>query len=138
MRFYIEAFDATHRQILGNLDGQAAIKARNYKRTNAYLFAVQAARTGKHVDKKIAYWRVIGEDGKTIEILERAALAQGGGSVNRFRVHIGYTPTGKSKWKRFMNLCDAREFCNRYHAKYGVILSIEKIKSAALAQGGEK
>jgi hypothetical protein len=36
MKYYVEAYDANNYQILGNLDGQAVLRVRNYKRTKHY------------------------------------------------------------------------------------------------------
>jgi hypothetical protein len=36
MKYYVEAYRSDGSQVLGNLDGQAVIRARDYKRTNIY------------------------------------------------------------------------------------------------------
>ncbi len=61
MKVYIEAFRADGSQILGNLDGQAAIVARDYKQTHAYKYA----KLG--LIKRVAKYRVIDTSGRVLE-----------------------------------------------------------------------
>lgn len=61
MKVYIEAFRADGSEILGNLDGQTNIVARNYKRTHAYKYAKLGL--GLHV----ASYRVVNAYGQVLE-----------------------------------------------------------------------
>jgi hypothetical protein len=41
-----------------------------------------------------------------------------------FKVHIGYTVTGRNRWRRFATVADATTYVNAVWARTGVILSI--------------
>lgn len=41
-----------------------------------------------------------------------------------FKVHVGYTRTGRNRWRRFATLADASAFCSAIFAKTGIVLSI--------------
>ncbi len=41
-----------------------------------------------------------------------------------FRVHIGYSPKGRNRWRRFPSIVAATSFCSRVFAASGVVLSI--------------
>jgi hypothetical protein len=43
-----------------------------------------------------------------------------------FRVHIGYTRSGRDRWRKFVTLTEASAFCNRVFHLKGVVLSITK------------
>lgn len=59
-RFYIEAYQANGRQILGNLDGQTARDCQDITRTQHY----RALKTGLGRPKwpRVAYWIVVRGD----------------------------------------------------------------------------
>jgi hypothetical protein len=44
-----------------------------------------------------------------------------------FRVHVGYTGTGRDRWRVFDSLKDAKEFCERVFARTGTVLTIEGV-----------
>lgn len=41
-----------------------------------------------------------------------------------FKVHVGYTRSGRNRWRRFTTIDDAKAFCERIHRATGVILTI--------------
>lgn len=68
MRHYVEAYDADNMQILGNLDGQTVLHARDYRRTARYKAMVNNTLM---VSNRVAYWRIVDENGNTIEVIFR-------------------------------------------------------------------
>ena len=64
-KVYVEAYDEHDRQILGNLDGQTVIQAKNYRRTKHYKALVQ----GDHTFTRPAHWRIRSESGICIEVI---------------------------------------------------------------------
>ena len=64
---YIEAYYADGSPILGNMDGQAVISAKQYKRTNAYKRAVWLLADPKRTYKRVAFYRVVTPDGRLLE-----------------------------------------------------------------------
>ena len=67
MRIYLECFYADGTPILGNLDGQASLDVRDYKRTNAYKRLLKIVRNPKHMDGKVASARVVDASGRVLE-----------------------------------------------------------------------
>lgn len=63
--YYIEAFDETHRQILGNLDGQAALRVRDYTRTAAFR-QLRDPDSSRPRWGNVAYWRVVTASGRIL------------------------------------------------------------------------
>jgi hypothetical protein len=49
------------------------------------------------------------------------------GEVMKFKVHVGYTATGRNRWRRFETLALASAFCEAVHRETGVFLSIEAL-----------
>lgn len=43
-----------------------------------------------------------------------------------YKVHIGYTPTGQDRWRKFDSLNEANEFVHIVFAESGKILTIVK------------
>ena len=82
MKVYIECYHADGSQILGNLDGQAVITAKNYKRTKAYKHLAKVVGNPKWMNAKVAFAKVVAESGRVLETVypvrefERAALAK--------------------------------------------------------------
>ena len=65
MRTYIQAYRQDGSQILGNLDGQDSLDARDYRRTTRY----RALHGGTfHRCPRVAYWRVVRDD-KVLETI---------------------------------------------------------------------
>jgi hypothetical protein len=54
------------------------------------------------------------------------ALAEKYKMVDMYKVGIGYTQTGREKWRKFDNFDDAQSFCSEVHQKTGIILTIIK------------
>jgi hypothetical protein len=54
-KVYIEAYDKDNKQILGNLDGQTVIYAKNYKQTSQYKDLKHIGLGGD--SKHVAYWK---------------------------------------------------------------------------------
>jgi len=48
--------------------------------------------------------------------------------MTKFKVHIGYTPIGKDKWKSFDSEAAAKEYCQEVFAKTCKILLIKRIE----------
>lgn len=46
--------------------------------------------------------------------------------VHAYRVHIGFTRTGKDRWMRFATLDEAKAFCEQVFAKCNTILTVER------------
>ncbi len=63
MKYYVEAYDANNYQILGNLDGQAVLRVRNYKRTKHYK-SLRTLRT-----HRVTYYKIVTESGHIVETL---------------------------------------------------------------------
>jgi hypothetical protein len=63
MKVYVEAFYPDGSQILGNLDGQAVIRAKNYRRTQAY----KRLRSILYNSTRVASFRIVAEDGRVLE-----------------------------------------------------------------------
>ncbi len=45
-----------------------------------------------------------------------------------FKVHIGYTLTGRNRWRKFSTLADASAFCSQVFTRTGIVLSIVEIQ----------
>ena len=43
-----------------------------------------------------------------------------------FKVHVGYTHTGRNRWRRFATIADASQFCEHVRQATGIILAIVK------------
>ena len=61
--YYVEAYDSSDRQILGNLDGQTVLRVRNYKRTKHYK-NLRTLRT-----HRVSYYNIVAVDGRIVETL---------------------------------------------------------------------
>lgn len=59
-RYYIEAFDKDDAQILGNLDGQAALRARAPQRCHAWMHLGTYKRP---LFRKVRRWQLVTETG---------------------------------------------------------------------------
>ena len=70
VKTYIECFHADGSQILGNLDGQAVIRARNYRRTNAYKRLARIVGNPSWMNGKVAFARIVSEDGRILETVK--------------------------------------------------------------------
>lgn len=62
MPYYITAFDADDRQILGNLDGQSCLRFRRPERTADW----RNLGTSIRVSSRVKYWRLETAEGKTL------------------------------------------------------------------------
>lgn len=62
-QYYIEAFDKNGREILGNLDGQNALRCVDYKRTLAY----KGLSTLKTLNNRVKFYRVVDYSGNIRE-----------------------------------------------------------------------
>ena len=60
-KYYIEAYDISHNQILGNLDGQTALNVTAYRRTLIYKELL------KGTFKRPAYWLILNSNGKQLQ-----------------------------------------------------------------------
>ena len=65
MTYYVEAFDDRDMPILGNCDGQAMLRVRNYKRTKHYNWL----RENKGRNPRVAYYRIVAEGGRILETI---------------------------------------------------------------------
>lgn len=68
MKYYVEAFDEDDRQILGNLDGQTVIHAKDYRRTQHYKALVNNTI---RASQRVALWRIVNEQGHVVEVIFR-------------------------------------------------------------------
>ena len=67
-KVYVEAYDEHDRQILGNLDGQTVIQAKNYRRTKHYKALVNGTISASD---RVFSWRVIDEKDRVLEVIYR-------------------------------------------------------------------
>lgn len=47
--------------------------------------------------------------------------------MKRFKVHLGFTPLGRDKWKNFEDEAGARLYCHQVHENTGKILFIKEV-----------
>lgn len=47
--------------------------------------------------------------------------------MKRFKVHLGFTPLGRDKWKNFEDEAGARAYCSEVHKTTGKILFIREV-----------
>ncbi len=66
---YIECFHKDGTQILGNLDGQAVLRCKNYKHTNAYKRLFKIVKNPKWMNGKVNEARVVTESGHILEVI---------------------------------------------------------------------
>jgi hypothetical protein len=67
MRYYIEAFDADGRQVLGNLDGQAALgRCKQPQKCKAWTDLPNI-----RCSSRIRSWRLVDDNGRVIARKER-------------------------------------------------------------------
>ena len=59
MTYYIEAYDADHKEILGNLDGQAVLRVKDFKRASLY----KRVERGLIRAPRVQYWKVVDAQG---------------------------------------------------------------------------
>lgn len=55
MKVYIEAYDANNKQILGNLDGQGVINAKQFRRTMHF----KSLSTFSTLNNKVKYYDIV-------------------------------------------------------------------------------
>jgi hypothetical protein len=67
MKVYIECYRADGSQILGNLDGQAVLHARNYKRTSAYKRLAKIVKNPKWMNGKVDHAKIVTPLGTVLE-----------------------------------------------------------------------
>ena len=65
MKVYVEAYNAQGRQILGNMDGQGVIRAKNYRRTEHYRMLRSGAMP--RLDGKVHHYRIVDELDRVLE-----------------------------------------------------------------------
>jgi len=65
MKYYVEAFDHNCKEILGNLDGQGVINAKQYRRTNFY----KSLHTRKTLNNRVYKYHIVTESDRTVEIV---------------------------------------------------------------------
>lgn len=71
MRLYIDCFRADGTQILGNLDGQAALgEPKNYRRTHAYKRLRQIVGNPRWMNAKVSEARVVTATGQVLEVIK--------------------------------------------------------------------
>lgn len=68
MKYYVEAFYSDGGQILGNCDGQAVLRCRNYQRTKYYKYLKSRVAQG-FKPKRVSYYRVVTEGGRVLETI---------------------------------------------------------------------
>jgi hypothetical protein len=55
MRYFVEAYSADHRQILGNLDGQGSHECKQFRRTSWF----KALPTFPTLNHRVAYYKIV-------------------------------------------------------------------------------
>jgi len=65
-KVYVEAYDEHDRQILGNLDGQTVIHAKEYRRTKHYKALVSGTIP---VSDRVFSWRIVNEKNQVLEVI---------------------------------------------------------------------
>lgn len=68
-KVYVEAYDENDRQILGNLDGQTVIRAKDYRRTQHYKALVNGTISARD---QVFSWRIVDEKGQVLEVVYRS------------------------------------------------------------------
>ena len=63
MKYYVEAYDISDKQILGNLDGQGVIRARDFRRTKHFKM-LEAYPT---LNNRVYLYRIVDEGGTVHE-----------------------------------------------------------------------
>ena len=63
MKHYIEAYDLNNKQILGNLDGQGVIRAKQYRRTLAY----KALSTLRTLNNRVHHYIIVTPNDTPVE-----------------------------------------------------------------------
>jgi hypothetical protein len=51
--------------------------------------------------------------------------------MNRFKVHIGYTDTGRNRWRTFADLNAANTFCEQVRRATQIVLTVIEVKPRA-------
>lgn len=74
-KVYIEAYDGCDKQILGNMDGQGVLRAKNYKRTHHY----KALSTLKTYHNTVKYYKLVTPSGKLLEIVKNSTYIEQSG-----------------------------------------------------------
>ena len=64
--FYVEAYDGWNNQILGNLDGQGVLYAKNYRRTNHY----KALPNFPTLNGCVKYYHIVSAAGELVEVVQ--------------------------------------------------------------------
>jgi hypothetical protein len=90
MKVYIECFRADGSQILGNCDGQAVIRAKNYRRTLAYKHLAEVVGNPKWMGGKVAFARVVTESGQILETVNPIIKPDPDPFDVKFKVYSGY------------------------------------------------
>lgn len=72
MKLYIECYYADGSQILGNLDGQAVLRRRNYKSEAAYQNLAGIVGNPNWMNGKVAFAKIVTEDGRVLETIHAA------------------------------------------------------------------
>lgn len=80
-KLYIEAYYQDGGQKLGNLDGQDVLRAKFYKRTKHY----KMLRTFPTLNNCIAFYKIVTEDGKLIEIVKNRTCQETGMLIETFK-----------------------------------------------------
>jgi|GEM_PF-4256148 len=65
MKVYVEAYYSDNTPMLGNLDGQGVIHAKNYKRTKHYK-GLSARNT---LNNKVAFYHIVSPSGAILETI---------------------------------------------------------------------
>ena len=64
MKHYVEAYNGEGRQVLGNLDGQGVISARNIKRTDHYKMLISGTNRPKW--SRIKFWKIVDDSDREV------------------------------------------------------------------------
>lgn len=72
-----------------------------------------------------AQWR--GDTARVYSCAECYAIYDRSEGDSMYRIHIGYTRNGGSRWRYYDTLDEARRICNEVASRTGIILTIEAV-----------
>jgi hypothetical protein len=67
-KYYVEAYYEDGGQILGNCDGQAVLRCRNFRRTKYYKYLRDKVSRGAQ-PKRVSYYKIVAENGNVLETI---------------------------------------------------------------------
>ena len=71
MKYYVEAFNADGGAILGNLDGQAVIHCRNWKRSAIYRRLVNTPKEKLSLNGRVVKYKIVDTYGNVCGVINK-------------------------------------------------------------------